>query len=149
MSTLPNKCVADASVVIKLFLLEEFTSQVQSFFLTLDNKQAIYAPDLLPIECSNILWRHVRFQGYPFEQAVRDQVDLLKLAIQWIPTMPLLPRALEIASPNSVTIYDACYVTLAEKMKMPLLTADNRLAGQLVNTPHVIITLDNLFSVAS
>lgn len=146
MIDLPAACVVDASVAIKLFLIEKYTPEVQAFFLRLDDSAEAFAPHLMLTECTNILWRQVVMKSYDIAQAQRDVVDLLALAVQWTPTPELLPRALEIATTYGSTVYDSCYVVLAERLNVPLLTHDNRLANQFQNSTHIILTLDKLFS---
>ena len=53
--------------------------------------------------------------------------DLLALPIRVVPSAPLLPRVWELR--HNLTVYDACYVALAEAIDQPLLTADRRLAN--------------------
>ena len=52
--------------------------------------------------------------------------DLADLAIQRAPHLPLLTRCWELR--ESMTIYDAAYVALAEVLEVSLLTGDTRLA---------------------
>lgn len=52
--------------------------------------------------------------------------DLLDLELDIHHTAPLLRRAWELR--DNVTAYDACYVSLAEALGCPLLTADARLS---------------------
>lgn len=148
MIALPAACVVDASVAIKLFLIEEYTSEVQAFFLRLGDDIDAFAPDLMLTECTNTLWRQAAKNGYELAQAQCDLVDLLALAIRWTPTPTLLLRAFGIATTYGTTVYDACYVALAERLKLPLLTHDNRFANQLAGSAHVVLTLDTLFATA-
>ena len=53
--------------------------------------------------------------------------DLIELPLQRAPHRPLLRRCWELR--HNLTSYDACYVALAEALDVPLLTADERLAG--------------------
>jgi len=149
MTALPAACVVDASVAIKLFLIEDYMAEVQAYFLRAGDDVELHAPDLLPIECSNILWKQVQRTGYAPAQAQRDLADLLSLnEVHWVSTGTLLPQALEIAMLHAITSYDACYVALADRLQMPLLTADNRLANKLVSSRHHILTLDAIFTPA-
>ena len=147
MSAIPQQCVMDASVAIKLFLLEDYTTQVQEFFLHAGQDTVMHAPDLLPIECVNILWKQIWRNGYELAQAQRDLADLLTLKeLQWYATNGLLPTALHIATTYHISTYDACYVALAEQLNLPLLTADNKLVSKLATSPFTLITLDSLFA---
>jgi predicted nucleic acid-binding protein len=145
MSAYPTACVLDASVVIKLLLIEDHTADVQAYFLQAGAGVELHAPDLLLIECTNILWKQVQRSGYAVAQARRDLADLLSLpAIQFVPTSTLLPPALDLAALHAISTYDACYVALADRLQLPLLTADRRLATKLADSPHLILTLDAL-----
>ena len=145
MNALPVACVVDASVAIKLFLIEDYMAEVQSYFLRAGDDVEIYAPDLLPFECTNILWKQIQRHGYDLTQAQHDLANLLTLnEVQWVPTTTLLPRALEIAAAHAISSYDACYVALAERLQLPLLTADHRLANKLAGSPQRVLTLGAL-----
>ena len=69
------------------------------------------------------LWLGGHLERSTFEAAV-TRVEALPIDI-W-PSKPLLTRIVELA-PNA-TPYDAAYVALAERLDVPLLTADEKLA---------------------
>ena len=121
--------------------------EVQELFMRLTGTGQVHAPDLLPTECTNTLWKYVRSGEYDAIQAQQDLLDLLILDIRWAPTNKLLIRALEIACTYNTSAYDACYVALAENLNLPLVTADNKLAQKFASSPYVILTLDSLFSI--
>ncbi len=145
MKPLPAHSVLDASALIKVILLEEFTGEMREHFLHIGVDADVHAPDLLPIECANILWKQVMRNGYDALKARQDLVDLLQFAVKWYPTIPLLPRACEIAVEHSITAYDAAYLTLAEELNMPVLTADDRLAKKVAGQ-FDIISLSDYFA---
>jgi predicted nucleic acid-binding protein len=147
-TALPPACVLDANVVIRLFVPGAYMPEIQQYFVELTDAGEVHAPDLLPVECANVLWKYVRAGEYDVAQVQRDLIDLLALTIRWVPTGELLIYALEIACAYGASTYDACYVALAEQLKLPLVTADKKLAAKLVNAPCVILTLDSLFSTA-
>ena len=49
--------VIDASVAVKWFAPEVLSSEAESL---LDGDDALFAPDLLLVECGNIIWKKVR-----------------------------------------------------------------------------------------
>lgn len=88
--------------------------------------EAIAGPDLLRLEVTSVLRRHLRSGRLTVDQATAAVSDVLDLPIRVFPTAPLLARAWELR--DNLSVYDACYVALAEALDTLLLTADCRLA---------------------
>lgn len=130
MSEVILRCVLDASVGIKLFVEEEFSDKVQSLFSKLaeDPQAEIHVPDLFYIECANILLKYTRRYKRPIEDSLADLEDLNKLALKSTSTADLIEDALLLANEKNLTAYDACYAVLAQKLEIPLITADTPLA---------------------
>ncbi len=130
MTEIVLRCVMDASVGIKLFIEEEFSDKVQRLFakLTEDPQAEIHVPDLFYIECANILLKYTRRFDRPLEDSLADIKDLGKLALKPTSTLELIEDALQLASEKKLTAYDACYAVLAQKLGLPLITADAPLA---------------------
>lgn len=128
-----DSAVIDASVGIKLFVEEEDSEAADRLFRQLTTTPAaqFYVPDLFFIECANILWKYVQRFGYPVESALRDVTDLQELDLLTVSTADLLPQALELAIDQNITAYDACYAALAQRLELPLITADSVLADKL------------------
>lgn len=142
MSRFPESCVVDASVGIKLFLDEDGSEAVRDLFECLvGSGDCLFVPDLFYIECANILWKRVMRGEYPADLAAGHISDMKDLALPSTPTIDLIEPALDIACERKITAYDACYVALSQIKQVPLLTADERLASTLVDSPHEVITL--------
>ena len=131
MSEVVLRCVLDASVGIKLFVEEEFSDKVQQLFAKLaDDPQAeIHVPDLFYVECANILLKYTRRFDRPLEDSLADLRDLNELALTITSTTELIEDALKLADEKKLTAYDACYAVLAQKLDLPLVTADAPLAS--------------------
>jgi predicted nucleic acid-binding protein len=131
MSEVVLRCVLDASVGIKLFIEEEFSDEVQQLLAKLaDDPQAeIHVPDLFYIECANILLKYTRRFERPLEDSLADLKDLNELALTVTSTTELIEDALTLADQKKLTAYDACYAVLAQKLDLPLITADAPLAS--------------------
>lgn len=138
--------VLDASVAIKFFLEEEFSNEVDAIFarafLSASPEIAFHVPDLFFAECANILWKAVRRGEHDARQARADVDDLQRMAIASTSMTLLIGKAIEIACVYGTTAYDACYVALAERLNVPLLTADVKLANQLHGSPFNLLRLD-------
>jgi|WetSurMetagenome_2_1015567.scaffolds.fasta_scaffold112652_2 predicted nucleic acid-binding protein len=143
----PFPWVIDASVGIKLFIKEEDSEKVQRLFeqLLADAPDSIFVPDLFFIECANILWKKVRRGEYRADLAEADLEDLITLNLPATPTSELMARAFQLANKYNITAYDACYIALAERLQVPLLTADERMEQVFAGHPsHSVRLLQDL-----
>ena len=129
MNAAPVAFVVDASVGVKLFVAEPLSAAADALFalLTADPPGRLVVPDLFYVECANILWKHVRRFGYSADDARQNLADLTALSVIAVPIVDLVAEALPIALDNGISAYDACYVALARRLQLPLVTADERL----------------------
>ena len=128
--------VVDASVGIKLFVEEQDSERVSALFsqLAADPPAQLYVPDLLYIECANILLKYVRRFGRSLEDSHADLEDLGRLSLKVTPTSVLMADALLLAAEQNLTAYDACYAVLAQRLGIPLVTADELLSKAFDNS---------------
>ena len=129
MTASPRDRVVDASVVAKLFVPEPLSDRAQALLdrAMADPLTSLLVPALLYVECANVLWKYVRRLDYPTNRAIQDMASLLKLPLEVRPTTELAEDAIDIAIGFDITAYDACYVALAKRLGVPLVTADERL----------------------
>jgi len=114
--------VIDASVAVKWVVPE-----IDSDRARLLSQARLEAPDLLPIECANILWKKVGL-GDLNERDAATRLDLLLHSpLTLVPSHALLPPALRMALDLKHPVYDCVYLALALERKLPLITADRRL----------------------
>ena len=132
--------VVDASVAIKLFINEPFSDQAEALFSILEAEPPgqLYVPDLFFIECTNILWKHIKRFGYPEDKAREDLAALQGLSLHSFATTDLMEDALGIAVSHDITAYDACYVALAKQLNIPVVSADEKLVRKLADTVHAV-----------
>jgi predicted nucleic acid-binding protein len=139
MSKSPD-CVVDASVGIKLFIDEALSDAAHALFgrLADDAQVHFFVPDLFYIECTNILWKyHLRY-GLSADDANAAVAHLEQLRLQSVPTAHLMMDALAIAVEHAITAYDAAYVALAQRLAVPLVTADQALVRKLAETRFAV-----------
>ena len=87
---------------------------------------ALYAPELAPVEATNILRRLELGKKITRMEADAAYEDLMQLEIELFPFAPFAERIWELRA--TITSYDAWYVSLAEAIGSPLATLDERLA---------------------
>ena len=101
----------------------------------------LLAPDVFPVEVAHGLAKAERRGVIPQGDADRLLTNVLSTPPQFHPYLPLLKRALDIASPARIGVYDCLYVALAEREGCELLTADDRLVRTLQPTFAFITSL--------
>ena len=116
--------VVDASVVVSALADDGADGAMARQRLLADR---LVAPHLIDVEVI-AAWRRLSGTGRLEEQrAELARSDLRSLAIERVPHGPLLERAWELR--DNLTVYDATYVSLAEMLGAPLVTADSKLAA--------------------
>ncbi len=101
----------------------------------LSTAASLAAPDIYVTEVANAI-RNTLLQGIISTRQANESINRLKrLPIVRHASMPLLDRIWQLR--NNMTTYDASYVALAERLKMPLLTADS----VFTSTPGVRCTV--------
>jgi len=116
--------VVDASVLATVPIGDEQAAETLRRRLL---RRALAAPSLVDLEVVSVL-RRKRVQGRLDEhRAGHAVVDLHALPLARAPERPLLQRVWELR--HNLTSYDAAYVALAETLRVPLLTGDQRLAA--------------------
>ncbi len=129
------KLVVDASVAAKWFNIEELSDKaanVKDAHVKGDIDLA--APIHLLCEVGNSIWRNKQLSDNDACDAISS---IMRLDIQLIElTVQRAQRAMEIARQVKASFYDAVYLQVAEEMKIPLLTADQKqiTAGRSVAT---------------
>jgi len=136
-------CVVDASVAIKLFFDKPRSERVDVLFSRLDSdpQTRFYVPDLFYAECANVFATVARLKGYTPKEARDDMTELRGLGLHVVPTADLATQALDIALKHRVSGYDACYVALADRLKAPLITADEKLVRTLAGKGYPVHSL--------
>jgi predicted nucleic acid-binding protein len=128
--------VIDASAVLELLLLTPKAAQLEAFALTPSHQ--LNAPHLLDVEVAQALRRLVLAGELSDSRAGQALDDFSQLVIDRHTHRDLIKRAWQLK--DSLTVYDAVYVALAEALDSVLLTCDGRMArahGHRARIQHV------------
>ena len=116
--------VVDASVLAALAFAEPRSNEAANLL----SDAELYAPDLLPYELASVARK--KSERYPTEARqiaiALEAVLSLDIGLVSVAATDVLALALQ----TKLTVYDAAYFCLAQKLNCPLVTFDERLARQ-------------------
>ena len=132
-----SSVVLDASVVLRA-TVDRSTAAVS--FLERVRDAAVEAswPDLLFVEVANGVATLARAGLVTERTASQVLAFTLAAPVRVVSVLELVVPALAVASARSLSVYDACYVVLAEATDSTLVTADRRLATATANA-HLLV----------
>ncbi len=116
--------VIDASVAVKWVLNEPDSATALGV-----GRYRLLAPDLLDTECASVLWKSARRGQISAAEATERLAVIAEAPIERMPLPVLLPGAMRLALQCGHPVYDCLYVEAALWTRMPLITADRRLAA--------------------
>ncbi|MBA4370277.1 MAG: VapC toxin family PIN domain ribonuclease [Coriobacteriaceae bacterium] len=124
-----SRLVADACALITVTVPQ---SRSESARAVLASADAVVAPDLALVECTNALWKFVHAGQCSEHEALGFLDAITNAEVDFQDSAPLLPRALELATLLGHPVYDCVYLTLAIVEQAPVVTTDRRLADTAV-----------------
>ncbi|MBI4999742.1 type II toxin-antitoxin system VapC family toxin [Candidatus Gottesmanbacteria bacterium] len=120
-----DKAILDTSIIIKWFLQEEDSDRALNLLDKIKNQslEAI-TPSIVFLELTNALF----FSGHPTLEATQKAIrDFSSLGLEIItPDIPLIEKTISQMFKWDIASYDALFITLAEEIKVPLITADKK-----------------------
>lgn len=132
--------IIDASVIIDFLITGQYTREADNLLTDLEHQFVV--PEFCLTECTNVLWKRVRFSSMPQKQAIILLRDLRHLPLKRAAIKSLLKPASEIGLANQLAVYDSIYIALAQRSDTPLITIDVRQqnAAIALGVPTKLIT---------
>jgi predicted nucleic acid-binding protein len=115
--------VVDASVLVSALIDDGPYGQWAESIIAAGS---LHAPELAHVEVANTLRRLERAKDITAAEANAAYEDLMQLKLELFSFEPFADRIWELR--HNLTSYDAWYVAVAEALKLPLATLDERLA---------------------
>lgn len=122
----PSRVVIDASIALSFLLPDERKTKTDLLFQSFTKKKIkILVPEIFYFEVLNALKSAVSRKRITSQLAQKLIKNFLKLALEkkevnWLATF-------QIALKKDISFYDAAYLSLAKKEKIPLLSLDKLL----------------------
>ncbi len=123
--------IVDASVAAKWFIPEDGSKDAARL---LNGRRTLAAPELLPAELGNIIWKLTSRKILTPEEGSSIVEDFLKIPLEIYSHELLVSVALQIASLTKRTVYDSLYIALAVSIDGVVITADRRLVNGVADT---------------
>jgi len=132
--------IVDASVAARFILVEDLTDKAEKVLEDyLSGTIDLYAPRLIVAEIGNTLWRAIKLKIMTLEEAENQLLNFLKLGIKYVDlSYDDFKEVLRLAKEKDITYYDSIYAYSSIKLKIPLLTADNKLYNKVKDQVKVI-----------
>ena len=135
--------IIDASVVIDYLVVGPYTANSGAFFGQVTPNDRLLVPEFCLLECANVLWKHVRFQGMSVLQGQALLKHLKKLPLSRVPAKAALDAALAIGLTYQLAVYDSAYVALASRSRYPLITIDQAQSRAATTEGIAVIPITN------
>ncbi len=117
--------VLDASAVVDWLLQTPAGQRVEQRIYA--RNDTLHTVHLLDVEFAQVLRRLVREGTLARKRAEEAMEDLIAVRVTRYAPVVLLPRIWQLR--QNLSAYDAAYVALAEELKAPLITRDQKIAA--------------------
>jgi len=120
--------VIDASALLKAYFPDEegFEKAKEVLFLYSLGELDMFAPSLIDYEISNAVFVAYKRKRLDFDEAKEIQQKILNLDIERYDLNFFKENLLDVCKRFNISVYDASYLLLADKLGIKLITGDKR-----------------------
>lgn len=118
--------IVDASVVAEFIIGGPYTSNARVLFKGALAGDLFSVPELCLAECTNVIWKMVRFRGMQPDQAITALRNLTALPLKRAATKSVLGAGLAIGLKHDLSVYDSLYIALALRTGNVFVSIDSK-----------------------
>lgn len=118
------KIILDTSAALQVALQGEHAAKLMPL---LESATAVLSPKFVQVELGNALWKYMRWQAMPLDQALQHWDNATGLIDRLLDDATLMPLAMGLAAKHEHSVYDMLYVAAALQHGARLLTLDKKL----------------------
>lgn len=118
------KIILDTSAALHVALQSEHAAKLMPL---LETASEVLSPQFAQVETGNALWKYIRWQAMPLDQALQHWENATGLIDQLLDDATLMPQALGLAAKHEHPVYDMLYIAAALQHGARLLTLDRKL----------------------
>ena len=118
------KIILDTSTALHVALQGEHAAPLAR---VLEQATQVMSPQIVRAELGNALWKYMRWQQMPLDQALQHWEDAAGLIDQLLDDAVLMPQAMSLATKHELSVYDMLYIAAALQQGARLLTLDKKL----------------------
>ena len=135
----PAGWVIDASVTMPWFFADEATPFTEGLLDAL-GAQALWAPALWVLECTNVLQSAQRRRRIDANRRAEIASELSVLPVRIDPQIPDFVSLDRLAAAHGLSAYDATYLELALRRSLVLVSLDSRLIAAAGALGHPVLS---------
>lgn len=131
------KIILDTSAALHVALQGEHAARLMPL---IESATEVLSPKFIQVEMGNALWKYMRWQSMPLDQALQHWENATGLIDQLLDDATLMPQALGLAAKHGHPVYDMLYIAAAVQHGARLLTLDRKLKALATEIdPHLAL----------